>query len=269
VTGIDIITSRARQAQLLERRIAENVASQEIDYLKWLFTKLVVKEGGHVLELCCGSGEQTSRLLDLVGETGQVVALDISGEVLDHITSRLNKMQLSRLTLIESDMDELTKTLDKAGFQIPHFDVVFCAYGLYYSTRPERVLQEAKRWLTPRGSIAVVGPFGSNNGPLFNLLKQSLIDLPTSVKYSSQDFMWDKVIPWATHNFHTININTVVNRIRWNSPESILAYWKSSTFYQSEKLKAVQEQINNHFRGHSEFVNEKWIMAVEMSDVRS
>lgn len=80
--------SRATQAELLEQRIAENSASQEIDLATWIFERVQVRPGERVLELCCGTGGQTLALLDRVGEAGQVVALDISRTALDTLTSK-------------------------------------------------------------------------------------------------------------------------------------------------------------------------------------
>ena len=58
--------SRATQPELLEERIAENRASQEIDLADWIFERLQVRSQDNVLELCCGTGGQTLRFLELL-----------------------------------------------------------------------------------------------------------------------------------------------------------------------------------------------------------
>ena len=260
---------RATQAQLLEARIAENVAAQEVDLVKWIFERMAVTPGAEILELCCGTGAQTIRLLDLVGPTGCVVGVDISREALESLTSKADAAQSSRLTLLEANLDELTQALEKSHLQPPYFDLVFCAYGLYYATDSEKILEEAKRWLKSNGRIVIVGPFDRNNGPLFDLLAKSDVGIPAYVKFTSQEFLHEKVLRWAARNFQSVRINTVVNRIRWNSPEKVLNYWKNSTFYDVEKQSAVEIQLNGHFRNHPEFINEKWIMMVEMANART
>lgn len=262
----ETILLRGKDAKLLDKRIAENVAAQEVDLVKWIFDRTMVKRGSHVLELCCGTGAQTLRMLDLVGDTGKVVALDISREALDNLISKTDIMKSSRLTTFEANIDELCQSLQMAGLQEACFHLIFCAYGLYYSTDAQRVLQEGKRWLKPNGAIAIIGPFGPNNAPLFEMLQKSEVEIPAFAMYSSQNFMYEVVIPWATRNFKSVIINTVVNRIRWTSPEKILNYWKNSTFYKAEKLAVVEERVNKHFENHSEFINEKWIMMVEMTN---
>ena len=163
--------SRATQAELLEQRIAENTASQEIDLATWVFERVQVRPGDRVLELCCGSGGQTLSLLDRVGEAGEVVALDISRAALNTLTSKVAApVNRDRLMTMEANLDSFSSTLHEARVQQGGFDLVFCAYGLYYSADARQTLQEARSWLKPQGSIVVVGPFGPNNKPLFDLV---------------------------------------------------------------------------------------------------
>ena len=90
--------SRATQAELLEQRIAENSASQEIDLATWIFERVQVRPGDRVLELCSGTGGQTLALLNRVGESGHVVALDISRKALDTLAGKAGA-NATRLTL--------------------------------------------------------------------------------------------------------------------------------------------------------------------------
>ncbi|MBI5139835.1 MAG: methyltransferase domain-containing protein [Candidatus Vogelbacteria bacterium] len=259
---------KARDTQSLEKRIVENVAAQELDLSQWIFDGLKIENGSHVLELCCGTGAQTFSFIKHVGNNGQIVALDISREALDKIASKLDERELSKVVLIESDMDRIEEAIADQGIKSPYFDLIFCAYGLYYSTNVEQVLETLKRYLMPGGSMVVVGPFGPNNGPLFSILKQSGVIIPEYVAFSSDRFMPDKVIPWAAVNFQKVAIRTVVNRIKWDSLSQIMTYWTSSTFYSPDKHGAVEKSINNHFKKQQYFINEKWIMMIEMTNAR-
>jgi ubiquinone/menaquinone biosynthesis C-methylase UbiE len=257
--------SRATQAELLEQRIAENTASQEIDLAAWVFERVQVRPGDRVLELCCGTGGQTLSLLDRVGEAGQVVGLDISRAALDTLTSKAAAMNRDRFMTIEANLDSFSSTLREARVQEAGFDLVFCAYGLYYAADARQTLQEARSWLKPRGSIVVVGPFGPNNKPLFDLVRGSGIRLAEPVTFSSERFMSQIVLPWAAENFEVLSVHTMVNRVRWTTPERVLNYWQNTTFYDAEKRPAFEELLHSHFVENGTFVNEKWVMLVEMS----
>lgn len=262
------IIFKARNTESLEKRIAENVASQELDLSKWIFDGIKVNVGARVLELCCGTGAQTLSFVKLIGDNGCVVAIDVSREALVKLSSKVDAKQLSRLTLIETDVDRLGEALIKQGISRPYFDIIFCAYGLYYSTDVELILRLLKEYLISKGVIIIVGPFGPNNIQLYDLLRSSGVNIPDFVSFSSGRFMYDKVIPWASTNFKKVSIRTAINKVKWNSPDQILTYWENSTFYVSEKRNIVKKSIDDYFKGNQYFVNEKWIMMVKMSNAR-
>jgi len=257
--------SRATEAELLEQRISENAASQEIDLATWIFERVQVRPGDQVLELCCGTGGQTLPLLDRVGNFGRVVALDISRKALDTLHAKAGAANREKLALIESSLDNFPSSLQRERWQPGSFDLVFCAYGLYYSADAQRTLEEARLWLKPDGRIVVVGPFGPNNHQLFDLVRGSGSTIAGPVIFSSECFMLQVVLPWGARNFASTSVHTVVNPVRWTTPERVLNYWQNTTFYDAEKRPAFEQLLTAHFAQHDAFVNEKWVMLVEMS----
>ena len=262
------LLERAQSAPLLDGRIAQNVGAQQTDLAEWIFERLRVGQGENVLELCCGTGGQTLKLAELVGESGRVVALDASREALDKLESKTRMEWRRRLALVEANLDDLPQALQSQGLQSPCFDLAFCGYGLYYSSDAVATMQEVKRWLRPRGRLVVVGPYGPNNGPLFDLLVRAGVRIPDYVKYTSTDFMFKEVIPWAAEHFQTLRVSTLVNRVSWPTAENVIQYWSNATFYDPDKLASVEALLDDHFRGQHEFVNEKWVMMVEASNAR-
>lgn len=260
------ITSLAQDSELLERRIAENIRGQQIDLVQWIFERLEVHAGWRVLELCCGTGSQTLRLLELVGEVGQVAALDVASDALDKLRSKVDAAVSQRLATVAAKMEDFPEALRQLSLEPPAFDLIFCAYGLYYSNAPEETLDEALKWLRSGGRIAIVGPYRANNGPIFKLLEEVGVVIPPPVLFSSRDFMEATVIPWALGHFRKITVHTMVNPVVWDKPDSFMNYWKNSTFYDEAKLTAVEEKLEAYFRVNSHFINEKWVMMVEMSN---
>ena len=263
------MSSKAIQAELLEQRIAENVASQEVDLVEWIFDRFPVRPEDQVLELCCGTGSQSLRFLELLGDEGQLCAVDISPRALEALASKASARLAGRLRLVEANLDELGRSLEKSGMQRPAFDSIFCAYGLYYSKDATRLLNEALSWLKPGGRIAIVGPFGPNNKQLFDLVQATGAVLPAAVVDSSQRFMLETVVPWAAANFESVAVHTMVNPVRWAAAQRVLNYWQNTTFYDPEKRPAFENLLLRHFADHSEFVNEKWVMMVEMKHARA
>jgi SAM-dependent methyltransferase len=263
------MTSRATQAELLEQRIAENRHSQEVDLVAWIFELARVEPPDQILELCCGTGGQTLRMLSSLGESGRLVALDTSAAALETLTGKVRGEGSGKLTTVQMSLDELSAALEQRGFRRPSFDLVFCAYGLYYSQNPQKTLDEAFAWLKPHGRIVVVGPYGPNNKQLFELVQASGVTLGEAVVFSSQRFMLETVIPWATLQFESVRVSTMVNPVRWATPERVLNYWQNTTFYDSARKPALEALLGRHFAKQGQFVNEKWVMMVEMQDARS
>ena len=260
--------SRAVQSELLEQRITENAAAQQIDLATWIFERVRVRPGVDVLELCCGTGGQTLTLLDRVGETGSVVALDISKTALETLRSKAGPENSSRLVCVESRLEDFPSAIEQCEARATKFDLIFCAYGLYYSSDSTNTLQQAKAHLKTAGSIVVVGPFGPNNNQLFDLVRSSGVELSSAVIDSSETFMLQTVLPWSARNFESLSVHTMVNPVRWNTSERVLNYWKNTTFYNAQKQRNFEELLNRHFERHAEFINEKWVMLMEMSHAR-
>ena len=61
----------------------------------------------------------------------------------------------------------------------------------------------------------------------------------------------------------------MVNRVRWTAREKVLNYWQSTTFYEALRRTEFERLLQQHFQTHSEFVNEKWVMMLEMTHARA
>lgn len=258
------ILSLAKESQLLEQRIKENVKNQQIDLVQWIFERLQIERGSRVLELCCGTGSQTMRLLELVGSSGHVVALDVAEDALEKLRKKAGEKYGDRLSTVAVKMEDFPNLFPLLKIEPASFDLIFCSYGLYYSDSPTATLQEALKWLKPKGKMAIVGPYRDNNWPLFKVLTECGVEIQPFVLDSSQDFMENIVIPWALGHFRKLIIHTMVNHVTWNNPESIITYWQNTTFYDDTKLSTLENKLNDYFRENPAFTNEKWVMIIEM-----
>jgi SAM-dependent methyltransferase len=105
-----------------------------------------LRSGARVLELGCGSGEVTTLLMNLIGDTGSVVAIDADGGQLEAARRRLshaNNVDLLQADICTYDTDE-------------RFDAVVGRYILIYLPSPEMFLHKAANWLAPGGALGFV-----------------------------------------------------------------------------------------------------------------
>jgi len=107
-----------------------------------------VRPGHKVLDVASGSGDLALAFAERVGETGQVWATDINGDMLRVGRDRL--LDRGRLLpTVQCDAEALP-------FPSNHFDCVSVAFGLRNMTRKEQALAEMRRVLRPGGRVLVL-----------------------------------------------------------------------------------------------------------------
>lgn len=264
-----VILDLAQDAGCLDQRVQSNVRAQQVDLNEWLFNQADVPAALRVLELCCGTGSQTRYLLRHVRPGGEIVALDVSAEALAKLRAVVPPGNQAELNTIEGSLEELDEALIRQGFTAPRFDWIFCAYGLYYSKDIEKTLGALTRWLFSSGQLTIVGPFGPNNGALFKLLEGAGVTIPEFVKFTSDRFMLDAVLPYVTRCFETVRINTLINPIRWRSSEEVVNYWANTTFYDAARRPTVTQALAKHFERADSFINRKWVMRLDAARLRT
>ncbi|MFC1821077.1 class I SAM-dependent methyltransferase [Thermodesulfobacteriota bacterium] len=259
MTARESIVKTAQDTSHLKGRIDAN-RGQQTDLNQWVFEKLRLQKGWRVLELCCGTGAQTNYLVKGVGIQGHVHALDISADAIENVNKTLGEQYDDRMTILEADIDDFTGRLAEQGLVESYFDLIFCSYGLYYCSNIQKTLGDMERWLKPTGKMAIVGPFGPNNKPLYDLLRENGVTPSDYVLHTSSTFMTEDVISWAVEKFEQVSIHSLVNPVVWESPQILMTYWKSSTFFDDTKRHAVQDHVEKHFQQRDTFINEKWVM---------
>ncbi|WP_062104804.1 demethylmenaquinone methyltransferase [Bacillus niameyensis] len=106
--------------------------------------KMDVRLGQSALDLCCGTGDWTISLAQTVGETGRVVGLDFSQNMLKVAKEKIAQEQLSNVELIQGNAMELP-------FEDDQFDYVTIGFGLRNVPDYLQVLKEMQRVLKPGG----------------------------------------------------------------------------------------------------------------------
>ena len=106
-----------------------------------------LRPGERVLDVACGTGLVSFRIIDAVGEDGAVVGTDISGEMVEAARRLAAERNIGNVRFERCDAEELT--LDDEPF-----NVALCGLGLMYVPNPEKALAEMGRLLKPGGRAA-------------------------------------------------------------------------------------------------------------------
>ena len=105
-----------------------------------------IKNGDTVLDYGCGPGSYVARVARMVGESGQVYALDRHPLALKMVADAAGRAHLSNVTTILSDKD--------TGLPANSVDVALL-YDIYHDLlEPHAVLRELHRVLKPSGILS-------------------------------------------------------------------------------------------------------------------
>ncbi len=109
-----------------------------------------VEPGATVLDVACGTGAGHQALCRAIGPEGNVVAVDISTEMLQRARARARRLKLRNIRYRKADAEKLSDR-----FKQESFDAVLSCNGLPNFVHPERALAEMAQMLRPGGTLAL------------------------------------------------------------------------------------------------------------------
>ncbi|MBI5033094.1 MAG: class I SAM-dependent methyltransferase [Chloroflexi bacterium] len=113
--------------------------------------------GERVLDVATGKGAVLIPAAEIVGRYGRVVGIDLSSKMLDETESIAREAGLDNFELYKMDAEHLE-------FRDEIFDMVTCAFALFFFPSMKVALKEMYRVLVPGGRLGVT-VFGSEPPP--------------------------------------------------------------------------------------------------------
>jgi SAM-dependent methyltransferase len=114
-----------------------------------MLKQLGIKPGQTVCDMGCGNGFYTLKLAELVGETGQVLAVDIQPEML-RLLDEQNKE--ARRTNIKPILGTVIDPKLPEG----KVDLILCVDVYHEFSHPEQMLSAMRKGLAPNGRLVLV-----------------------------------------------------------------------------------------------------------------
>jgi enediyne biosynthesis protein CalE5 len=125
------------------------------------------RAGQRVLDIATGSGEPALTAARAVGESGRVVAVDMSPGMLALARERIGSAGLKNVALVESDAESLA--LDHHSF-----DAVLCRWGLMFMPDIDALLRRLHRALTREGRIATAVWSSADKVPMCGMARDAI-----------------------------------------------------------------------------------------------
>ena len=122
-----------------------------------------IASGSRVLDVAAGAGEQTLAVAKRVGDSGHVLATDISPIILEYAESTAKLAGFSNVQTHALDGEQLSE-LDAEPF-----DAVISRVGLIYFPDQQKALKGMKQQLRENGKVAAMVYSTAANNPFFSI----------------------------------------------------------------------------------------------------
>ena len=117
---------------------------------------LRLREGSRVLDIGCGTGLNFPLLLAAVGQSGQVVGVDRSREMLEVARRKTLHLPPGNVALVEADAEQLDEIAVGLDGRVAPFDAVLFTYSLSLMSNWEQAWRRAISLLRPGGRAAII-----------------------------------------------------------------------------------------------------------------
>ena len=107
-----------------------------------------IQAGDRVLDVAAGSGEPALTAAQVVGPQGEIVATDISPEMLAYARERAAAAGIDNVEFIEADASSL-------DFPPESFDAALSRWGIIFEPEAEAAAGRIRRFLKPGGRMAI------------------------------------------------------------------------------------------------------------------
>jgi SAM-dependent methyltransferase len=191
----------------------ERIATQLEPAAERVVALATLREGEHVLDLACGTGNAA---LVAARAGGDVTGLDAAARLIDVARERTAAEGLEA-SFVVGDVQELP-------FDDAAFDVVLSLFGVIFAENPERAMSELLRVLRPGGRalLAVWVPAGTMNA-MVNIFNRAVGEATGQAR---ERFGWhdlDAVRPIVTRHGATVEAIDGELALTADSPEAYYA----------------------------------------------
>ena len=194
-----------------------------------------IKNGDSVLDLACGTGLVTKKLIRKVGKKGQIYSIDSSESAIKIAKKWIGTRK--NLHFVRADAEKIQfKT---------KFDAITCQYALFFFPNEQKVLKNMKKLLKDDGRITLA-VHGKYNVPYFDsILKPIKKMIPDYLpEYPEMDRFGTKETFSAAIRKAGFSKIVVKNFVFEYSPGTFSDYWNNYKRHLSKPLKEKFDSLS-------------------------
>ncbi len=210
------------QAKPLEDRIAIQQAYGTRDLTEWFLDLAKPQLSETVLDIGCGNGHQ---LFGVVTKCRSGLGIDLSEALLDTARQAAAARGLTNVRFLKASGDQVELGLER-------FDLILCNFAIYYMD-VARVVAKMRQHLSPTGRVYIMGSPDENARELLEIHRRATPFLPSVYAPGFSDIR--KYEPLLRQTFGACTFHQFINPLRFPSPEVFVAYYTSTTLFQSSQ----------------------------------
>ena len=198
---------------------------------------LDINRGDKVLDLACGTGVVTKKIIRKVGMSGYVVGGDTSITAIK-IAKKWNQSQ--------SNLDFVNVDAENFNFSKP-FDIITCQYALFFFPNAQKALKNIKKNLEKTGKIGITVHGASKKVPFFSSIVDAVAEFipdyvppgsPNLDRFGTKSALRDVV---SKAGFSKITIRDFIFKF---NPGTFENYWQNYLRYVAKPLKEKLDTLD-------------------------
>jgi ubiquinone/menaquinone biosynthesis C-methylase UbiE len=227
------------------------------DLPSWVIDHLQPRSGENILAIGNRDGRLTLKLARSVGDRGYVLAVDHSYRVLNALSQHSQEQGLQqRIRFLYLNLDDLDGHL-----RTDDFDRVLCSGALVRSRQPQVVFHTIFQALRPGGTCFFCGPARKDLAELGALC--ATCSQQTALPGEKELLFIERIgLPQARELFASVEILTFERTLAFDSPETLLACWKESPFYDEGRTPEILVAARRYFQSHALFATTRCFMGI-------
>ena len=151
MVALALLCCSVRGLSLAQNQAAEEKKREEWQRVSDVFQAMRVRPGATVADVGAGGGFFTTRLASAVGQSGQVIAVDVEDAQLERLRRRLAEESHSNVTVVKG-------TSDDPRLARGSLDAALIVNAYHEMTEHHAVLEAIRAALKPGGRLVIVEP---------------------------------------------------------------------------------------------------------------